>query len=137
MSDLLIVAAAALVDADGRVLLARRPETKSEALKWEFPGGKLETGESPERALVRELNEELGISVETSCLSPIGFASAPLSDVHLLLPLFVCRKWSGRPRAIEAAALAWVKPGDLLSFDLVAADRPLAAQLRDVLGSPT
>ena len=133
MTDLLLVAAGALIDADGRVLIAQRPATKTPSLKWEFPGGKLMSGETPEEALIRELKEELSINVTASCLSPIAFASERLEGFHLLMPLFVCRKWTGVPKPLEAEALAWVKPHDLLSYDLASADRPLAAQLRDFL----
>ncbi|MEL6361532.1 MAG: (deoxy)nucleoside triphosphate pyrophosphohydrolase [Pseudomonadota bacterium] len=133
MARLMIVSAGALIDADGRVLMARRPEGKANAGLWEFPGGKLEDGETPEQALVRELKEELDIDTETSCLAPIGFASTDLGDVHLLMPLFVCRKWQGIVRAKVASALTWVRPAQLLELDLVPADRPLAAQLSDLL----
>ncbi|MBL4619613.1 MAG: (deoxy)nucleoside triphosphate pyrophosphohydrolase [Alphaproteobacteria bacterium] len=133
MAKLLLVAACALVDRDGRVLLARRPEGKPMAGLWEFPGGKLATGETPEQALVRELKEELGIETETSCLAPIAFASCDSGGFHLLMPLFVCRKWTGIPAAKEGQDLRWVKPQGLLEFDMPPADRPLAAQLRDFL----
>ena len=134
MAKLLLVAACALVDRDGRVLLARRPEGKPMAGLWEFPGGKLATGETPEQALVRELKEELGIETETSCLAPIAFASCDSGGFHLLMPLFVCRKWTGIPAAKEGQDLRWVKPQGLLEFDMPPADRPLAAQLKDFLG---
>jgi len=133
MAKLVLVAACALVDGDGRVLLARRPEGKAMGGLWEFPGGKLGDGETPEAALVRELKEELAIDVAPSCLAPIGFASHDSGDFHLLMPLFVCRKWSGRPQPVEAQALAWVRPGDFPSYEMPPADRPLAAQLRDLL----
>ncbi|MEO0399813.1 MAG: (deoxy)nucleoside triphosphate pyrophosphohydrolase [Pseudomonadota bacterium] len=133
-TKLLIVVAAALIDADGRVLLAQRPENKSHPLQWEFPGGKLEAGETPEAALIRELQEELGIDVTAECLAPLTFASAPSDPVHLLMPLFACRKWRGAPQPREAPGLKWVKPQTLLSVDLVPADRPLAAMVRDYLG---
>ncbi|MBY0420855.1 MAG: (deoxy)nucleoside triphosphate pyrophosphohydrolase [Parvularculaceae bacterium] len=133
MAEILLVAACALVDADGRVLLAQRPEGKASAGLWEFPGGKLQPGETPEAALVRELREELGIDVAPSCLAPFAFASESLTDVHLLMPLFLCRKWSGTPRAVEAQALAWVRPRDFSGYAMPPADRPLAAQLRDFL----
>ena len=133
MAELMLVAACALVDGDGRVLLAQRPAGKDMAGLWEFPGGKLLPGETPEAALVRELQEELGIDVAPSCLAPFGFASESLTDVHLLMPLFVCRKWSGTPRALEAQALAWVKSRDFAGYVMPPADRPLAAQLRDFL----
>ena len=133
MAKLLIVAAAALIDADGRVLTAQRPEGKQHAGLWEFPGGKLGPGETPEEALVRELREEIGIETYQSCLAPIAFASSPSDGVHLLMPLFACRKWRGTPRALEGQCLAWDRPGDLLKRNLAPADRPLAAQLRDML----
>ncbi|MEQ8177038.1 MAG: (deoxy)nucleoside triphosphate pyrophosphohydrolase [Amphiplicatus sp.] len=133
MAKLVLVAACALVDGDGRVLLARRPEGKAMGGLWEFPGGKLGDGETPEAALVRELKEELAIDVAPSCLAPIGFASHDSGDFHLLMPLFVCRKWSGRPQPVEAQALAWVRPGNFPSYEMPPADRPLAAQLRDLL----
>ena len=133
MAKLLLVAACALIDRDGRVLMARRPEGKSMAGLWEFPGGKLADGETPEQALIRELNEELGIETDASCLAPIAFASCDLEDFHLLMPLFVCRKWSGTPVAREAQALKWVMPQALLELEMPPADRPLAARLRDFL----
>jgi len=133
MAKLLLVAAAALIDGDGRVLLARRPAGKDHAGLWEFPGGKLDTGETPEEALVRELREELAIDVEAACLAPIAFSSMPSGGLHLLMPLFACRKWKGIARAEEAAALAWVKPSRFAEFEMPPADRPLAAQLRDQL----
>lgn len=133
MAKLVLVAACALIDADGRVLLARRPEGKAMGGLWEFPGGKLGDGETPEAALVRELKEELAIDVAPSCLAPVGFASHDSGDFHLLMPLFICRKWSGQPRPMEAQALAWVRPGEFPSYEMPPADRPLAAQLRDLL----
>lgn len=133
MAKLLLVAACALIDRDGRVLLARRPQGKAMAGLWEFPGGKLADGETPEQALVRELREELAIETETSCLAPIAFASCDLGDFHLLMPLFVCRKWSGTPKPLEAHELKWVRPEALMDFEMPPADRPLAAQLRDFL----
>lgn len=133
MAELLLVSACALVDRDGRVLLAQRPKGKPMADLWEFPGGKLGKDETPEAALIRELREELGIETDASCLAPIAFASSDLGDFHLLMPLFVCRKWSGTPVALEHQALSWVRPGALLDFDMPDADRPLAAQLRDFL----
>lgn len=126
LSDrLLPVVAVALVDADGRILLQQRPPGKNLAGLWEFPGGKIEPGETPEAALIRELAEELGISVSTACLAPATFASAPLGDRHLLLLLFVCRKWEGTPRAIEASALTWVRPVQMHALPMPPADRPL------------
>ncbi|MCB2112800.1 MAG: (deoxy)nucleoside triphosphate pyrophosphohydrolase [Parvularculaceae bacterium] len=133
MARLLIVAAGALIDGDGRVLIARRPAGKEMAGLWEFPGGKLDEGETPEGALVRELKEELGIDVEASCLAPIAFSSINSGDFHLLMPLFACRKWKGVARPIEADALAWVKPAAFHDYEMPPADRPLAAQLRDML----
>ena len=133
MARLLVVAAGALIDGDGRVLLARRPKDKEMAGLWEFPGGKLKDGETPEGALVRELKEELGIDVETSCLAPIGFSSTSSADFHLLMLLYACRKWKGVARPLEAEALAWVRPTEFQGRDMPLADRPLAAQLRDLL----
>lgn len=133
MARLLIVAAGALIDGDGRVLLARRPKGKEMAGLWEFPGGKLMEGETPEGALVRELNEELGISVETSCLAPIAFSSTSSADFHLLMPLYACRKWKGVARPLEADALVWVRPTEFQGYEMPPADRPLAAQLRDLI----
>lgn len=133
MARLLLVAACALIDGDGRVLLARRPAGKAMAGLWEFPGGKLDDGETPEGALVRELKEELGIDVEASCLAPIAFSSTNSGDFHLLMPLYACRKWRGVARPLEAEALAWVRPTEFSGYDMPPADRPLAAQLRDLL----
>lgn len=133
MAKLLLVAACALIDRDGRVLLAQRPEGKAHAGLWEFPGGKLAEGETPEAALIRELKEELGIETEASCLAPIAFASCNSGEFHLLMPLFACRKWSGAPQPLEAQALRWVRREALLDCDMPPADRPLAAQLRDFL----
>ncbi len=125
----LIVAAAALVDADGRVLLQQRaPGRQMEGL-WEFPGGKVEAGETPEAALVRELREELGIETEQACVAPAAFASAPLGDRHLLLLLYICRKWRGNPVALDAAALRWVRPHQMFALDMPPADVPLIGLL--------
>jgi 8-oxo-dGTP diphosphatase len=130
----LLVVACALVDPDGRVLLARRPEGKPMAGLWEFPGGKAHPGETPEAALIRELREELGICVEASCLAPFTFASHPLGEGrHLLMPLFLCRKWDGAVRAREGQALAWVRPQRLRDYAMPPADKPLVAMLRDFL----
>ncbi|MEM8770770.1 MAG: (deoxy)nucleoside triphosphate pyrophosphohydrolase [Pseudomonadota bacterium] len=133
MAKLLLVAACALIDRDGRVLLAQRREGAAHGGLWEFPGGKLDQGETPETALVRELDEELGVRTDQSCLSPIAFASEPTEDFHLLMPLFVCRKWSGVPAPKAHQALRWVKREALLDFEMPPADRPIAAQLRDFL----
>ncbi len=130
---LLLVVACALVDVDGRVLIAQRPEGKHMAGMWEFPGGKLEEGESPEDALIRELEEELGVSTHASCLAPLTFASWPYERMHLLMPLYVCRKWTGVPRPIEAAALAWARPTELRDYPMPPADAPLIPALRDLL----
>src|SRR5205807_1353665 len=130
---LALVVAAALVDADGRVLLARRPPGKSMAGLWEFPGGKVNAGEGPEAALIRELAEEIGIDVTASCLAPLTFASYSYPEFHLLMPLYVCRKWSGIPGAREGQQLAWVRPVRLGDYPMPPADKPLVAMLRDLL----
>jgi 8-oxo-dGTP diphosphatase len=130
---LVLVAAVVLVDADGRVLLAQRPDGKSMAGLWEFPGGKVDQGETPEAALIRELREELGIDVAASCLAPFTFASHAYPDFHLLMPLYVCRKWSGIPLAREGQRLAWVRPARLVDYSMPPADKPLLAMLRDLL----
>ena len=130
---LVLVAAVALVDRDGRVLLAQRPEGKAMAGLWEFPGGKVEPGETPEGALIREIEEELGISTHASCLAPLTFASHAYDDFHLLMPLFVCRKWEGQVRSVEAQALAWVRPLDLRRYPMPPADKPLIPIVRDWL----
>lgn len=131
---LLLVAACALVDPDGRVLIAQRPEGKASAGQWEFPGGKVEPGEYPEAAVVRELREELGVEPCERCLQPFAFASRPLDDGrHLLMPLYVCRKWDGFPDPKEGQRIAWVMPRDLSGYALLPADIPLAAELRDRL----
>jgi 8-oxo-dGTP diphosphatase len=127
------VVAVALLDGDDRVLVAQRPEGKSMAGLWEFPGGKLAHGESPEAGLIRELDEELGINTEQSCLAPFCFASHRYETFHLLMPLFVCRVWEGQPRGREGQALKWVTPGDLAALEMPAADVPLIAMLRDFL----
>lgn len=131
---IVLVAAAALVDDDGRVLLARRPEGKSMAGLWEFPGGKVQPGEVPEQALIRELKEELDIDTRESCLAPIGFASHGYEDFHLLMPLFVCRVWRGMPRPRESQELTWVRPPRLGDYPMPPADEPLVALLRDLIG---
>jgi len=130
---LMLVAAVALVDADRRVLIAQRPEGKSLAGLWEFPGGKLEEGETPEVALIRELEEELGISTKSACLAPVSFASHSYETFHLLMPLYVCRKWQGTPVAREHAALKWVRPQALRDYPMPPADEPLIAALCDLL----
>jgi 8-oxo-dGTP diphosphatase len=130
---LVLVAAVALIDADGRVLLARRPPGKSMAGLWEFPGGKIEPGETPEAALIRELAEELGIDTKTSCLAPLTFASHAYESFHLLMPLYVCRRWSGTPIAREGQELAWVRPARLGDYPMPPADKPLIAMLQDLL----
>ena len=128
-----LVSAVALIDVDGRVLLGQRPEGKSMAGLWEFPGGKVETGETPEVALVRELNEELGIDTWESCLAPLTFASHSYEQFHLLMPLFACRKWNGTPQSRENQALKWVKANELSDHPMPAADVPLIPILRDWL----
>ena len=130
---LLLVAACALVDEDGRVLIAQRPEGKALAGLWEFPGGKVETGETPEAALVRELDEELGIAVKADCLAPFVFASHPYETFHLLMPLYLCRRWDGVARARHHKALKWVRPAELDRWPMPPADAPLVAYLRDFL----
>ncbi|MFA5989269.1 MAG: (deoxy)nucleoside triphosphate pyrophosphohydrolase [Sphingomonas sp.] len=133
MAYLLPVVAAALVDGDGRVLVQQRPHGKAMAGLWEFPGGKVEPGETPEAALCRELAEELDISVTSACLAPAAFASAPLADRHLILMLFICRKWQGLPRAVEASALRWSRPLDLHALDMPPADKPLIGLLEALI----
>ena len=128
-----LVAAVALIDPDGRVLLAQRPEGKAMAGLWEFPGGKVELGETPEVALIRELREELTIDTWASCLAPLTFASHSYDGFHLLMPLFACRKWQGRPRPIEGQTLRWVRPREMRDFPMPPADVPLVAVLRDWL----
>ena len=132
-TKVLLVAACALVDGDGRVLIAQRPEGKSLAGLWEFPGGKVEEGETPEGALVRELAEELGIAVKADCLAPFVFASHGYPEFHLLMPLYLCRRWEGFAQAREHQALKWVKPADLDRWPMPPADAPLVAYLRDFL----
>ncbi|QYK41774.1 MAG: (deoxy)nucleoside triphosphate pyrophosphohydrolase [Paracoccaceae bacterium] len=130
---LVLVSAVALIDPDGRVLLAQRPEGKSLAGLWEFPGGKVEPGESPEAALIRELHEELGIETWESCLAPLTFASHRYESFHLLMPLFACRRWGGTVTAREAQTLAWVRPERLRDYPMPPADLPLIPILRDWL----
>ena len=129
----ILVSAVALIDRDGRVLLAQRPVGKSMPGLWEFPGGKVEAGETPEAALVRELREELGIETQHSCLAPLNFASHSYEDFHLLMPLFACRKWNGIVQPKEGQALKWVYPRDLLDYPMPPADIPLISILRDWL----
>ena len=128
-----LVAAAALVDDGGRVLIARRPAGKPMAGLWEFPGGKVDPGETPEQALVRELREELGIETATSCLAPIAFASHGYEKFHLLMPVFACRKWTGTPQPREGQSLKWVMPNELARYPMPPADVPLVGLLRDLL----
>jgi len=128
-----LVAAVALIDADGRVLLTRRPTGKPMAGLWEFPGGKIEPGETPEAALIRELHEELAIETWASCLAPLTFASHSYPDFHLLMPLFACRRWEGSPRPREGQALAWVRAAQLGDYAMPPADLPLVPILRDWL----
>jgi 8-oxo-dGTP diphosphatase len=130
---MMLVAAGALVDADGRVLIAERPDGKAMAGLWEFPGGKVGDGETPESALIRELEEELGIDTRESCLAPIAFASHRYEDFHLLMPLYVCRVWRGTPTPREGQKLAWVRPPRLADYPMPPADAPLVAMLRDLL----
>ncbi|MEI6800940.1 MAG: 8-oxo-dGTP diphosphatase MutT [Pseudomonadota bacterium] len=130
---IVLVAAVALIDADGRVLLAQRPEGKSLAGLWEFPGGKVESGETPEAALIRGLKEEMGIGTWQSCLAPLTFASHSYADFHLLMPLFACRRWEGTPQGQEGQTLAWVRPNALKDYPMPPADIPLIPILRDWL----
>ena len=130
---MLLVVAVALVDADNRVLIAQRPEGKSLAGLWEFPGGKVEPGEAPEAALIRELSEELGIDTSSACLAPLTFASHAYEDFHLLMPLYVCRRWKGIAQPREHQALKWVKANRLRDFPMPEADLPLIAPLMDLL----
>ncbi len=129
---IVLVAAVALVDADGRILLAQRPAGKSMAGLWEFPGGKVEAGESPEATLIRELDEELGITVKEACLAPLTFASHRYEDFHLLMPLYVCRRWAGDVRGREGQALKWVRPQRLRDYPMPPADEPLIPHLLDL-----
>ncbi|KAA0078312.1 (deoxy)nucleoside triphosphate pyrophosphohydrolase [Tardiphaga sp. P9-11] len=130
---LVLVVACALIDPDGRVLLAQRPEGKTLAGLWEFPGGKLEPGERPEAALIRELDEELGITVKEACLAPLTFASHAYEDFHLLMPLYICRRWEGLAMSREGQNLAWVRPNKLRDYPMPAADIPLIPHLIDLL----
>ncbi len=135
MSDvpIVLVAAVALFDVDGRVLIAQRPEGKSMAGLWEFPGGKVEAGERPEQALIRELREEIAVDTVESCLAPFTFASHTYDDFHLLMPLFVCRKWTGTVTPMEGQQIKWVMPAQLRDYPMPPADKPLIAMLRDYL----
>ncbi len=130
---IVLVAACALIDTDGRVLIAERPAGKMMAGLWEFPGGKIEPGERPEDTLIRELKEELGIAVSEACLAPLTFASHAYPDFHLLMPLFVCRRWDGTVTAQEGQQLAWVKPNRLRDYKMPPADEPLVAHLMALL----
>jgi 8-oxo-dGTP diphosphatase len=131
--NIVLVAACALIDVDGRVLIAKRPAGKALAGLWEFPGGKLEPGETPEECLIRELDEELGVKVAHACLAPFVFASHTYESMHLLMPLYLCRRWEGFVTAREHEALAWVKPAQMGDYPMPPADAPLVAWLRDLL----
>jgi 8-oxo-dGTP diphosphatase len=131
---LVLVVACALVDTDGRVLLAERPHGKSMAGLWEFPGGKVETNERPEAALIRELNEELGIKTQEACLAPLTFVSHAYDDFHLLMPLFICRRWQGIVEAREGQSLKWVRPVNMKDYPMPPADEPLIPFLKELLG---
>lgn len=133
MPRLLIVVACALVDPDSRILIAQRPEGKSLAGLWEFPGGKVDEGEAPEAALIRELREELGVETREACLAPLTFASHAYADFHLLMPLYVCRRWQGVPQSHEGQALKWVRAKALRDYPMPPADLPLIAPLIDLL----
>jgi len=130
----LLVVAAALIDADGRVLLAQRPKGKPLEGLWEFPGGKMNASEGPEEALIRELGEELGIIVKPACLAPLTFASHTYDDFHLLMPLYVCRRWEGFVQPLDRQALKWVRPKNLRRYPMPPADAPLIPYLEDLLG---
>jgi 8-oxo-dGTP diphosphatase len=132
-TKIVLVAACALVDSDGRVLIAQRPQGKPMAGLWEFPGGKVEHGERPEETLIRELKEELGITVSEACLAPLVFASHGYPDFHLLMPLYVCRRWDGTVTAREAQQLAWVKPNRLRDYEMPPDDVPLISHLMTLL----
>ena len=131
---ILLVVAVALIDADDRVLIAQRPEGKALAGLWEFPGGKIDAGERPEAALIRELHEELGIAVKEACLAPLTFASYAYPDFHLLMPLYVCRRWEGFVQSREGQALKWVRARELRQYPMPPADEPLIPPLVELLG---
>ena len=131
--NLVVVAACALVDPDGRVLIAKRPAGKPMAGLWEFPGGKVEAGERPEQTLIRELKEELGIVVNPACLAPLTFASHAYPDFHLLMPLYICRRWEGIAKALEHQEVAWVRPNRLRDYPMPPADEPLISHLMGLL----
>jgi 8-oxo-dGTP diphosphatase len=131
---LLLVVAAALVDADNRVLIAQRPKGKHLAELWEFPGGKIDAGERPEDAMIRELSEELGVTVKAACLAPLTFASHAYDDFHLLMPLYVCRRWEGFVQPLEGQALKWARAKELRNYPMPPADAPLIPHLVDLLG---
>jgi 8-oxo-dGTP diphosphatase len=133
---LLIVAACALIDTDGRVLIAKRPANKDMAGLWEFPGGKVDPGERPEQTLIRELKEELGIDVQEACLAPLTFASHPYPQFQLLMPLWVCRRWEGEVKALEGQELAWVRPKALRDYPMPPADEPLIPHLIELIAMP-
>jgi len=133
VKKLVLVVAAALIDPDGRVLLAERPEGKPLAGTWEFPGGKVAEGEMPEAALIRELKEELDITTATTCLAPFTFASHEYETFHLLMPLYLCRRWDGIVRPMEGQRLKWVRPLDMAKLPMPPADLPLVAMLRDLI----
>jgi 8-oxo-dGTP diphosphatase len=133
ISPLMVVPAIALVDTDARILLAQRPKNKLMGGFWEFPGGKIETEETPEQALIREINEELGINTKQSCLAPVSFASHAYDDFHLLLLLYICRRWQGRPEPREGGQLAWVKPSQLRQYEMPPANSEFISILQDLL----
>ena len=135
ISSIMMIVAAALIDGDGRVLVQRRPKGKMMAGLWEFPGGKIEPGETPEFALVRELDEELGITVDAARLTPVAFASEPLGGRHMILLLYICHSWEGVPRALDAEELLWCTPDSLHALDMPPADRPLIGLLEAILSS--
>jgi 8-oxo-dGTP diphosphatase len=133
VSKIVLVAACALIDSDGRVLIARRPVGKPMAGLWEFPGGKVEDGERPEQSLIREIKEELGVAISKDCLAPLTFASHAYPDFHLLMPLYICRRWEGTVTATEGQQLAWVRPNRLRDYEMPPADVPLISHLMALL----